>query len=167
MQTALHCGALFVCSQTGRLWYNKASAVTVFTDGKEDLEMELSKKEYRILRKAQKGELDAVWMYKRLAKAVVDEADREAFERLAKDEKRHANVFRRYTARPFAANPAKAIMIPLMYKLIGKEKLYPVIANAEYKAAKKYEKIVDRYPDVRDVLNDEVHHGDAVLGLLK
>ena len=58
-------------------------------------------------------------------------------------------------------------MIPLMYSAMGKEKLYPIIANAEYKAADKYKNIIADHPEVEAVMNDETHHGDAVLGLLK
>ena len=118
------------------------------------------------LQKAQRGELDAVWMYRRLAGKVADAEDREAFLRLADDEQRHADVFLNRTGKSVRANPAKAIFIPLMYKIIGKEKLYPIIADAEYKAASKYEHIISDFPEVQDVLDDEIKHGDAVKDLL-
>lgn len=129
--------------------------------------MGISKEDMKTLVKAQRGEMDAVLMYKRLAKKVKDAGDREAFVRLAGDEKRHADVFHEYTKGRVLPNPAKAIFIPLMYRLVGRKKLYPLIAKAEYKAADKYKHIIDRYPEVEQVMNDEVFHGDAVLGLLE
>ena len=36
-----------------------------------------------------------------------------------------------------------------------------------FTAAEKYKHIIDDFPEVVDVMNYEVHHGDAVLGLLK
>ena len=115
---------------------------------------------------AQQGEEDAVYMYEQLAKVVRDEADRKAFLRLAGDEKRHSNVFKKYTGTDVKANPAKGILVPLMYKVIGKKRVYKIIAKGEYDAAEKYKHIIDDFPEVVEVMNDEVHHGDAVLGLL-
>jgi hypothetical protein len=115
---------------------------------------------------AQQGEEDAVYMYEQLAEVVRDEADREAFLRLAGDEKRHSDVFRKYTCMDVKANPAKGIFVPLMYRVLGKKKVYPIIAKGEYDAAEKYKHIIDDFPEVVEVMNDEVHHGDAVKGLL-
>ena len=121
----------------------------------------------KILKAAQQGEVDAAYMYEKLAEVVTDTADKEAFERLAGDETRHANVFFQYTGQTLKPNPTKAVIIPAMYKTVGKEKLYPVIAKAEYEAAEKYKNIIADFPEVEEVMNDEVHHGDAVMGLLK
>jgi hypothetical protein len=76
-------------------------------------------------------------------------------------------VFFKYTGQTLRPNPTKAIIIPAMYKTVGKEKLYPIIAKAEYDAAEKYKNIIADFPEVVEVMNDEVHHGDAVMGLLK
>ena len=127
----------------------------------------VTKAQMKILKTAQQGEVDAVLMYEKLAEAVTDEKDKAAFLRLAQDEARHADVFAKYTGLTLKANPAKSILIPLMYKTIGREKLYPIIAKGEYDAADKYRHIIAEFPEVETVMNDEVHHGDAVAGLLK
>lgn len=134
---------------------------------KNTIRMGITPEQYKALRKSQQGEADAVLMYKRLAAVVKDEEDRKAFLRLALDEARHESVFLGYTRKLVIPNPAKAIAVPLMYKTIGKEKTYPIIAKGEYDAAEKYKHIVNDFPEVEEVMNDEVHHGDAVLGLLK
>ena len=127
----------------------------------------LSLEHMKALTKAQQGEEDADYMYRKLAEKVTDEGDAKAFLRLAGDEARHADVFRRYTGKILPPNPTKAILIPLLYQTIGKERLYPVIAKGEYDAADKYRGIIADFPEVEEVMNDETHHGDAVLGLLK
>ncbi len=121
----------------------------------------------KILKGAQQGEIDVVLMYEKLADVVADEEDKKAFLRLSGDEARHAGVFYRYTGQTVKANPTKAILVPTLYKLIGKEKLYPIIAKGEYDAADKYRNIIGDFPEVEAVMNDEVHHGDAVMGLLE
>ena len=127
----------------------------------------ISKRQRKQLLRAQQGELDAVLMYDRLAKRVKGERDAAAFRRLASDEDRHASVFFELTEKTLKPKKTKAIMIPLMYRLIGKKKLYPLIAKKEYDAAKKYEGLLAAFPQVERVKNDETYHGDAVLSLLK
>ena len=127
----------------------------------------LTRPQKKILKAAQQGEVDAVLMYEKLAEAVSDEKDKAAFKRLAGDEARHASVFAAYTGLTLRPNPSKAILIPALYKTIGKEKLYPRIAQGEYDAADKYKHIIADFPEVETVMNDETHHGDAVMGLLK
>lgn len=116
---------------------------------------------------AQQGEEDAVYMYQQLAGVVRDAADCEAFTRLASDEARHAEVFKKYTGREFEPKPAKGIFVPLMYRVLGRKRVYPIIAKGEYAAAEKHKNIIKDFPEVEEVMNDEVHHGDAVMGLLE
>lgn len=130
-------------------------------------ESSLTPEQMKTLLTAQQGEADAVMMYERLAAKVKEEKDAAAFRRLAGDEARHEAVFRKYTGQDVKANPAKAIFVPLMYKVLGRDKVYPIIAKGEYDAAEKYKHIVNDYPEVEEVMNDETHHGDAVMGLLK
>lgn len=127
----------------------------------------LTPSQLKALLVGEQGESDAVLMYKRLAEVVKDEKDKKAFLRLADDELRHEGVIYEITGVPVKANPTKAIMVPLMYKTIGRKRVYKIIAKAEYGAADKYKEIVDDFPEIEAIMNDEVHHGDAVLGLLK
>ena len=127
----------------------------------------LTKKQMDACLTAQQGEMDAVYMYEKLAKKVRNEEDKKAFIRLAGDEARHADVFRKYTNRDLKPKIAKGVFVPLLYRVLGKEKVYPIIAKREYGAAAKYKHLVADFPEVETVMNDEVYHGDAVMGLLK
>ena len=55
----------------------------------------------------------------------------------------------------------------MMYRTLGKEKVYPIIAKGEYDAADKYTEVIGDFPEAETVMNDEVRHGDAVMGLLE
>ena len=127
----------------------------------------LTKKQMNECLTAQQGEMDAVYMYEKLAKRVKDDADKKAFARLARDEARHADVFRKYTNKELKPKIAKGIFVPLVYQVLGKKKVYPMIAKGEYDAADKYKHIIADFPEVETVMHDEVRHGDAVMGLLK
>lgn len=126
----------------------------------------ITKKEMKVLIKSQQGEMDALLMYKKLAKVVKDENDADLFERLAAEEGHHAQVFKERTHLVLKPKKAKSIFIPLMYRIIGKKKLYPLIAKGEYDAYKTYEPVVKRFPEVESVKNDEKRHGDMVMSLL-
>ncbi len=115
---------------------------------------------------AQQGELDAVLMYNKLAEKVKDPKDAAAFKQLAAEEGRHASVFHNYTKRVLKPKKAKAVFVPMMYSIVGRKVLYPIIAKEEYAAAEKYKEIVPLFPDVESVMLDETRHGDIVKGLL-
>ncbi len=116
---------------------------------------------------AQQGELDAVLMYNKLAEKVKDANDAATFKQLAAEEGRHASVFHAYTKKVLQPKKTKAIFVPLMYSIVGRKVLYPIIAKQEYAAGEKYKKLVGIFPDVESVLNDEIRHGDTVNALLK
>ena len=115
---------------------------------------------------SQQGELNAVLMYQRLAKVVKTEKEREAFLQLAKEEGRHASVFHNYTKEPLKPKKTMAIIMPLLYRILGKKRLYKLIAKGEYDAAVGYEHLIADFPDVESVKNDEKRHGDIVSRLI-
>ncbi|MDO4861612.1 MAG: ferritin family protein [Eubacteriales bacterium] len=128
--------------------------------------MSITAEERKVLLKSQQGELDAVKMYNALAKVVKEPAEAETFRQLAAEEGHHAAVFKAMTNEVLKPKNTKAIVIPLLYRVIGKKTLYPFIARKEYDAAKKYEPVAARFPEVEAVKNDEQRHGDTVLALL-
>lgn len=128
--------------------------------------MSITAEERKVLLKSQQGELDTVKMYNALAKVVKEPAEAETFRQLAAEEGHHAAVFKAMTNEVLKPKNTKAIVIPLLYRVIGKKTLYPIIARKEYDAAKKYEPVAARFPEVETVKNDEQRHGDTLLALL-
>ena len=128
--------------------------------------MNISEKEMKILLKSQQGELDAVLMYNALADVVRESKDSETFRRLAAEEGRHASVFYKLTGEKLKPGKMKAIVLPILYRILGKKRLYPLIAKGEYDAVKNYAPVAERFPEVESVKNDEKRHGDIVSGLL-
>lgn len=120
----------------------------------------------KVLLKSQQGELDAVLMYKALAKKVKAFEDKEVFNRLAAEEGHHAAVFKRLTHHVLKPRKIMAVMMPLLYTVLGRKRLYRMIAKGEYAAAEKYQSVLERFPEVESVKNDENRHGDMVTALL-
>ncbi len=121
----------------------------------------------KVLIKSQQGELDAVMMYNALADVVKDEKDAETFRRLAAEEGHHASVFKAITNETLKPKKTLATLVPLLYKIIGKKKLYPIIAKGEYNAVDTYAPVAEKFPEIESVKNDEKRHGDTVSDLLK
>lgn len=119
-----------------------------------------------MLLKAQQGELDAVLMYRALAAAVKSERDARTFRQLAAEEGRHAVVFKKLTGQTLKPKKTMAILLPLLYKVLGKKRLYPLIAKGEYAAVKTYKPVAGKFPQVKRVKADERRHGDTVMQLL-
>lgn len=128
--------------------------------------MNINKEDMKILLKSQQGELDVVLMYKALADVVKDKEDRETFKKLAAEEGHHAAVFHELTQVNLNPKKKLAIFIPILYKLMGKKRLYLKIAEGEYKAAQNYAPVAEKFPEIESVKNDEKRHGDMVKSLL-
>ena len=126
----------------------------------------MTPKQYKELLRSQQGETNAVLMYKRLAQVVKTEREREAFLQLAREEGRHASVFHTYTKQVLKPQKTMSVILPLLYRLLGKRWLYRLIAKGEYDAAVAYEHLIADFPEVESVKNDEQRHGDIVSALL-
>lgn len=75
-------------------------------------------------------------------------------------------MFKALTCRTLRPKSTKAILLPALYKVLGKKRVYPLIARGEYDAVKKYIPVAERFPQVESVKADEQRHGDTVLALL-
>ncbi len=128
--------------------------------------MNISNEEMKVLLKSQQGELDAVLMYKALSNKVKNPADKDVFRKLAAEEGHHAAVFKKLTGQVLKPRNTMAMIVPLLYTLLGRKRLYRIIAKGEYAAVEKYQPVVDRFPEVESVKNDERRHGDMVMSLL-
>lgn len=126
----------------------------------------MTQQQLKELLRSQQGELDAVLMYQNLAKVVKTDREREAFLQLSREEGRHASVFYAYTKQVLKPGKTMARIMPLLYYLLGRKRLYKMIAKGEYDAAVGYEHLIADFPEVESVRNDEKRHGDIVSGLL-
>jgi len=101
-----------------------------------------------------------------MAKIVSNPTDAETFKKLAADEGKHASVFKKYTGEVLEPKNTQANAVAILYKLLGKRILYPIIAKFEYDAMPRYERMMREYPEVEEVKNDEKRHGDTVKALV-
>jgi hypothetical protein len=86
--------------------------------------------------------------------------------RIAKNYCVVSKVNHAYTKEALKPKKTMAVIMPLLYRILGKKRLYKLIAKGEYDAAVGYEHLIADFPDVESVKNDEKRHGDIVSGLL-
>lgn len=128
--------------------------------------MTISKEDMKILLKSQQGELDVVLMYQSLPDVVKDKNDAATFKKLAAEEGHHAAVFHKFTRKNLKPKKTLAFFMPILYKLMGKKRLYPKIVKGEYKAFENYAPVAKKFPEIDSVREDEKRHGDMVASLL-
>ena len=128
--------------------------------------MTISKEDMKILLKSQQGELDVVLMYQSLPDVVKDKNDAATFKKLAAEEGHHAAVFHKFTRKNLKPKKTLALFMPILYKLMGKKRLYPKIVKGEYKAFENYAPVAKKFPEIDSVREDEKRHGDMVASLL-
>ena len=122
----------------------------------------MTQEQFKELLRSQQGELNAVLMYQRLAKVVKSDKEREAFLQLAKEEGRHASVFHAYTKEALKPKKTMAVIMPLLYRILGKKRLYKLIAKGEYDAAtvglsfqdSYYKELQDHYMHMKQLFCD-------------
>ncbi|MBQ6266471.1 MAG: rubrerythrin [Clostridia bacterium] len=106
-------------------------------------------------------------MYRALAAVAQDARDAAVFRRLAADEARHAKVFESLTQSVMIPKKKLSLLVPLLYRTLGRRRVYAVIADQEQDAAKNYEALAADFPAVKEVQADEVRHGNMVAALLE
>ena len=118
-----------------------------------------------IFMEAQKGELDAVIMYNMLADAMESENKEiaENLRKIAKDEGKHAAIFKKLTKEVVVPDDAQAKYVCGLLPAIGAKTLFANMAKGEYDSIEKLKVLQDEYPELREIVEDEPKHGDALI----
>ena len=117
--------------------------------------------------KAQQGELDAVILYRRLAKAVKNAKDKELFLRIAADEGKHASILKKYTGETLKASNFKALVVITLYKVLGLKFTLNLLEKGELKATEGYSLLVKEFPNIEEIIRDEALHATLINKILQ
>lgn len=120
-----------------------------------------------VLISSQQTELDAVLLYKELAKLMDNEEDRKTLLSMAADEGRHASILKEYTGAPLKPNGTLAKAAAALYKLGGKKLLFPFMSEFEIKSFFSYKKFFVDYPEITRIASDEIRHGHLLSNMMK
>ncbi|WP_425449140.1 ferritin family protein [Dethiothermospora halolimnae] len=124
--------------------------------------IDITKSDRKQLIKAQQGELDAVLLYKRLAKVIKETKYKETFLKIAADEGKHAGILKNYTMEKLKPKKTKAIVITRLYKIFGLNLTLNLLEKGELKAAKGYISLVDKFPNIKLIIEEEESHRSLI-----
>ncbi len=116
---------------------------------------------------AQQGELDAVLLYNALAKRAKSSVARERFKELASDEGRHATILKGYTKQTLQPRKTKARIISVVYVLLGHSFTCKLLMKGELGSVPGYLTLVNNYPKIQEIIEDEKRHADIAKVLAK
>ena len=128
----------------------------------------MTKKQLKALIKFQKSEMDAVFMYKKLAELAKTEERKDLLLKAAADEGKHAGILHGYTETVIKKVPKtmqRAVLFS--YKVFGKKITFKFLSIGENASVKPYSKHVKDFPRIQEIMDDEIHHGKVMLELSK
>jgi rubrerythrin len=128
--------------------------------------IEITNKEKEQLIKAQQGELDAVILYRKLSETVRKTNVKETLLKIAADEGKHAGILRKYTGEDLKPKNFKALIVTSIYKVFGLKFTFKLLEKGELKAAKEYATLVEKFPNIKQIIRDEELHGNLMGKLL-
>lgn len=129
--------------------------------------MSMTNKEKKQLVKLQQGELDAVLMYRKLAEVTRKPKVKETLLKIAADEGKHAAMIRKHTGENLKQKTTLSLVISAISKVIGLNFTLKLIAKAEFMIAGKLTPLVDRFPDIQEIIDDEEMHGKLIRNMLQ
>jgi rubrerythrin len=119
------------------------------------------------LLKLQQGELNAVLIYQRLAKITQHEKGKEVFLKIAADEGKHAAILRSYTQETLKPKATKAILVGILYQLLGHNYVINLLEKGEIASLKYYKPLKDDFPKIQQIMDEELVHAEMAKSLLK
>lgn len=126
---------------------------------------EITPKLREALLKLQKTEITEYRIYTRLARKMEGE-NRNVLERIAKDEKRHADTWRRYTGTEVKPNSLMVAFYMVLAFLFGITFAIKIMERGEESAEEAYDAIGDEIAEAKKIMHEEEEHEKALVNLI-
>jgi len=127
---------------------------------------QLNKAEIIELKKAQQDELVGTEVYGRLSKLVKNPHNAKVLKQIAEDEKHHANIFKKYTGADIKVNKLRVLFYVLVSRIFGLTFGVKLQERGEEAAQKKYTKMLNAIPEMKEVIEAEEKHEAELINLI-
>lgn len=114
----------------------------------------------------QKEELNGHYTYLKLASAVKDEHNAQILNRIAQEELKHYQIWKRYTETDITPNKLRIRFYYWLSKIFGLTFGIKLMELGEEKAQENYAGLIDLIPEAKMVLAEEEKHEDELLAML-
>lgn len=113
----------------------------------------------------QKEEITEYEVYRKLA-GMTDEKNRRVIEKIAREEKGHYNKWKKYTHKDVRPSKLNIIFYSIMARIFGITFAIKMMEYGEKKAQKNYEKLIERIPEAKDILREEIEHERVLIDMI-
>lgn len=120
----------------------------------------------KVILNAQRNEITEHFIYQKLAQSISDSHNKEVLERIANDELKHYNFWRKYTHKDVNPDKWKVWRYFLISKILGITFGMKIMERGEEKAQVMYEKISTAVPDAKNIVKDEDDHEKQLINLI-
>ena len=118
------------------------------------------------LLKWQKNEITEHQIYARLSNSIKDPHNRQVIQKIAADEEKHYQIFKRYTEKEVNPNSFKVSFYYWLARLFGLTFGIKLMERGEEQAQVAYLEVVDDIPEIKVHIDDEEEHEHQLIGLL-
>lgn len=119
-----------------------------------------------IIRKMQQNELTESVIYEAIAKFAKGDENKQTLLRLAKEERAHYEIWKKYTGIEMKPEKAKVFKYKLLARILGFTFAVKLMENGEENAQEEYEQLATDVPESIAIRKQEEEHEEALLGML-
>ena len=114
----------------------------------------------------QQNEIDGHVIYSYLAAKLKNKDDQAVIAKIAEDELGHYYTWKRYSGKELKPNRFKVFWYKLLFHLFGYTFVIKLQENGEEKAQAGYAPVLDRFPELEAILQDEEEHEEKLLAMI-
>lgn len=131
-----------------------------------ETERVLSEKTLAIITGLQQNEVTERHIYLNLAKWVKKESDKATLRRIAGEEAKHAEIWRRYTKKQLKPEWLKVWFYTIISFVLGYTFAIKIMEKGEKVAQSNYADLVEEVPEAEMILKEEAEHEEALISML-
>jgi len=114
----------------------------------------------------QRNEITEYHIYSNLAKSLKSSENQQILEEIAQQELRHYHIFKKYTQKDVKPDRFKIWKYYWISRILGLTFGLKLMEMGEEKAQKNYEYLLDAVPEIRNIIEEENQHENALLELI-
>ena len=126
----------------------------------------VSAKALQIIRRMQQNELTESVIYEKIAAFARGEENRQTLLRLAREEKAHYEIWKKYTGQEMKPEKAKVLKFVLLARVLGFTFAVKLMERGEENAQGEYELLAQEVEESTAIHHQEEEHEAALLGML-
>jgi len=126
----------------------------------------LSSAAYAIIRRMQQSELTESYIYEKIAKFAKGEENRATLLRLAREERAHYEIWKKYTGAEMKPEGLKVLKYTMLARILGFTFAVKLMEKGEENAQEEYELLAREVEESVHIRQQEEEHEQALLGML-